>query len=64
MRPEKLDDFAFLESKKDRYRYDFDASYIRQPRYEFSGTFSPALQAIDLRAIAERDAVLEVCVLC
>ncbi|XP_067933514.1 uncharacterized protein [Watersipora subatra] len=59
MRPERLDSRAIVEGKRDRHRYDFDASYIRQPKYEFSNVFSPALMSLDLRALAEREASLE-----
>lgn len=62
LRPERLDAYALFEGKKDRHRYDFDATYIRQPRYEFSDTFSPALMKLDLRALAESEATLEVCI--
>ena len=54
------DAYAIFEGKKDRHRYDFDATFIRQPRYEFSEVFSPALMKIDLRLVAESEATLDV----
>jgi len=60
LRPEQLDNFALLEGRKDRTRYDFDASTASQPRYEFSNPFSTVLMNVDLRALAERDATLDI----
>ena len=60
LRPERLDAYAMFEGKKDRHRYDFDATFIRQPRYEFSEVFSPALMKLDLRLVAESEATLDV----
>ena len=60
LRPERLDAYAMFEGKKDRHRYDFDATFIRQPRYEFSEVFSPALMQLDLRLVAESEATLDV----
>lgn len=49
-----------FEGQYDRTRYDFDATRIKEPKYEFADVFSSALMNLNLKNIVEQDATLEV----